>query len=134
MKRILLMLLVLAVLALGISSSFAADSLTNTTDFDKAVSDAQSQNKKILLIFDQNGCYYCDLLKKNTLSDQELVSKLNDGYITVIVDVNKQPQLASKYHVFGTPVMIFLDSNQNKIGQIEGYVDANKFLDYIKGI
>lgn len=134
MKKTLFMILILAILAAGVSTSFAADSLTNTTDLNKAISDAQSQNKSILLIFDQDDCYYCDLLKKNTLSNPELISKLNDGYITVIVDVNKQPQLASKYQVFGTPLMIFLDSNQNQIGKIEGYVDANKFLDYIKGI
>ncbi len=134
MKKIIFVLLILTVLALGISANFAADSLTNTTDLNKAISDAQSQNKSILLIFDQNNCYYCDLLKENTLSNKELISKLNDGYITVIVDINKNPQLAAKYQVFGTPTMIFLDSNQKQIGKIDGYVEANEFLDYIKGI
>ena len=134
MKKILFVLLLVALLSLGISANFAADSLTNTTDLNKAISDAQSQNKSILLIFDQDGCYYCDLLKENTLSNKELISKLNDGYITVIVDINKNPQLAAKYQVFGTPTMIFLDSNQKQIGKIDGYVEANEFLDYIKGM
>lgn len=134
MKKTLSALLILAVLAIGMSANFAADTLNNTTDLNKAVSDAQSQNKSILLIFDQEDCYYCDLLKENTLTNDELISKLNEGYITVIVDINKQPQLAAKYSVFGTPTMIFLDSNQKQIGKIEGYVDANEFLDYIKGI
>ena len=134
MKKILFVLLLVALLALGISANFAADSLTNTTDLNKAISDAQSQNKSILLIFDQDGCYYCDLLKENTLSNKNLISKLNDGYITVIVDINKEPQLAAKYQVFGTPSLIFLDSNQKQIGKIGGYVDANEFLDYIKGM
>ncbi|WP_407424024.1 thioredoxin family protein [Methanobrevibacter sp.] len=98
------------------------------------MSDAQSQNKSIILIFDQDGCYYCDLLKENTLSNKELISKLKGGYITVIVDINKNPQLAAKYQVFGTPTMIFLDSNQKQIGKIDGYVEANEFLNYIKGM
>lgn len=134
MKKILFVGLILAVLTLGVSFGFVADSLENTTDLTKAISDAQSQNKSILLIFDQDGCYYCDLLKQNTLSNKDLLSKLNEGYITVIVDINKEPQLAAKYHVFGTPTMIFLDSNQKQIGKIDGYVEANEFLDYIKGM
>ncbi len=134
MKKILFVGLILAVLTLGVSFGFAADSLENTTDLTKAISDAQSQNKSILLIFDQDGCYYCDLLKQNTLSNKDLVSKLNEGYITVIVDINKEPQLAAKYQVFGTPTMIFLDSNQKQIGKIDGYVEANEFLYYIKGM
>ena len=134
MKKIILVLLVLSVLAVGISAGFAADPLNNTTDLNKAFDDAKSQNKNILLIFDQDNCYYCDLLKENTLSNSDLVSKLNEGYITVILDINKQPQLAAKYQVFGTPTMIFLNPDQTQIGKIEGYVDAGEFLDYIKGM
>lgn len=134
MKKMLFVILVLAILAIGVSADFASDPLKNTTDLNKAVSDANSQNKNILLIFDQESCYYCDLLKEDTLSDDALISELNGNYITVIVDVNDQPQLAAKYQVFGTPTMVFLDSNQNPIGRIEGYVDADEFLDYIKGM
>ena len=59
---------------------------------------------------------------------------MNEGYITVIIDINEQPKVASKYKVFGTPTAIFLDSNQKQMGKIEGYVDANEFLNALKGI
>ena len=72
------------------------------------------------------------LLKKDVLSNNDVISKLNEGFITVVVDINSQPQLAAKYHVVGTPTMIFLDSNQKEINKIEGYVDAGEFLNTIK--
>lgn len=134
MKKIFFVALILAILAIGVSANFAADSLNNATDLNKAIDDAKSQNKNVMLIFSQDDCYYCDLLKKDTLSNGDVISKLNEGYVTVIVDVNQQPQLAAKYKVFGTPVIVFMDSNQKDIGRIEGYVDANEFLDYIKGM
>lgn len=134
MKKIFFVALILAILAIGVSANFAADSLNNVTDLNKAIDDAKSQNKNIMLIFSQDDCYYCDLLKKDTLSNGDVISKLNEGYVTVIVDVNQQPQLAAKYKVFGTPVIVFMDQNQKDIGRIEGYVDANEFLDYIKGM
>ena len=66
--------------------------------------------------------------------NNDVISKLNEGFITVVVDLNSQPQLAAKYHVVGTPTMIFLDSNQKEINKIEGYVDAGEFLNTIKGM
>jgi thiol:disulfide interchange protein DsbD len=134
MKKIFFVALILVILAIGISANFAAESLNNTTDLNKALDDAKSQNKNVMLIFDQEGCYYCDLLKKDPLSNSDLISKLNGGYVTVIVDVNQQPQLAAEYQVFGTPVIVFMNPSQKEIGRIEGYVGADEFLDYIKGM
>lgn len=134
MKKVFIVLIVLAILTCGMSSSFAGDHVNNTTDLNKAIEQAQAENKSIMLLFDQNGCYYCDELKEKTLSNPDVISKLNEGYITVIVDINEQPRLASKYNVFGTPTAIFLDSNQKQIGKIEGYVDDNEFLNTLKGI
>lgn len=134
MKKILYVLFVIAILTCSVSVSFATDAINNTTDLNQAVSQAQKDNKTIMLVFDQDGCYYCDLLKKDVLSNNDVISKLNEGFITVVVDINSQPQLAAKYHVVGTPTMIFLDSNQKEINKIEGYVDAGEFLNTIKGM
>ena len=134
MKKIFLALLIMAVLTAGISASFAGEHVNNTTDLNKAVEQAHVQNKSIMLLFDQKDCHYCDEMKEKTLSNPEVISKLNEGYITVIIDINEQSDIAAKYKVFGTPTAIFLDSNQKEIGKIEGYVDANEFLNELKGI
>lgn len=134
MKKKLFVISILAILAIGMSASYAADDLNTTTNLTKAVNDAQLQNKHIVLIFDQKDCYYCDLLKKDTLSDKNVIFKLNESFITVIVDINEQPQLASQYKVFGTPTTVFLDANQTQIDKIEGYVDAGEFLNHLKGM
>ena len=90
--------------------------------------------KSIMLFFDQKDCHYCNEMKEKTLSNPNVVSKLNEKYITVFIDVNEQPKIASKYKVFGTPTVIFLDSNQKEMGKVEGFVDANEFLNTLKGI
>ena len=91
MKKILYVLFVIAILTCSVSVSFAADTINNTTDLNQAVSQAQKDNKTIMLVFDQDGCYYCDLLKKDVLSNNDVISKLNEGFITVVVDINSQP-------------------------------------------
>ena len=67
MKKIIIILVVLAILTIGLSANFAANTLNNTTDLNAAISDAQSQNKSIVMIFDQDNCVYCDMLKKDVL-------------------------------------------------------------------
>ena len=134
MKKVFFILIILAILTCGMSASFANEHINNTTDLNKAIEQAHAQNKNIMLLFDQKDCYYCDEMKEKTLSNPDVISKLNEGYITVIIDVNQQSNIAGKYKVFGTPTIIFLDSNQKQIGKIEGYVGANEFLDTLKGI
>ncbi|MBR0270620.1 MAG: thioredoxin fold domain-containing protein [Methanobrevibacter sp.] len=134
MKRIMLILMILAILSIGISAGFAKDTLNSTDDFTEAINQAQSENKNIVLIFDQDSCVYCDILKENTLADEKVIDELNTNYILVIVNVNEEPELAAKYNVYGTPLTVILDSNQNQIGRIEGYVDADEFLEMLQGV
>lgn len=134
MKKILFALIVLAIFTVALSATFADNTLNNTTDFEKAIDDAKTQNKSIMLVFDQKNCVYCDMFKEDVLSNSDVISKLNEDYITVIIDINKEPQLASQFKIYGTPIIVFLDSNQNEIERIEGYVDADEFLNTLKGM
>ena len=134
MRRALFALLILAIFAIGMAAGFAANPINNTTDLSSAIDQAHKDNKSIMLIFDQNGCYYCDLFKKDVLSNNQVISQLNERFITVIIDINANADIANKYKIFGTPTTVFLDSNQKEIGRIDGYVDANEFLNIIKGI
>ena len=124
MKKIIIILVVLAILTIGLSANFAANTLNNTTDLNAAISDAQSQNKSIVMIFDQDNCVYCDMLKKDVLSNAQVIDELN----------NEHPELATKYKAYGTPTTVILDSNQHEIGRIEGYVEADEFLKTLQGI
>ncbi len=108
--------------------------LNVTDDVEGAFDESQIQNKAMVLIFDQDSCVYCDILKEDTLSNEEVQKQLNENYIVVLVDVNENPEMAEQYQIFGTPSIQFLDSDGNDIERIEGYVDSGEFLDILKGI
>lgn len=134
MKKIIILLAVLAILSVGLSANFAANTLNNTTDLNAAISDANSQNKSVVIIFDQDNCVYCDMLKENVLSDAKVIDVLNNRSIVVFVNINQHPELATKYKAYGTPITVILDSNQQEIERIEGYVEADEFLKTLQGI
>ena len=140
MKRYILITSVLVILTLTLAVS-AVDfenetikGLNITTDVDGALSEAQIQNKSIALIFDQDSCVYCEIFKDDVLSDKNIQKELNEKFIVVIVDINKNPDIAGKYDVFGTPTVQFIDSNGDEISKIEGYIDSDDFSKALKEI
>ncbi len=141
MKKYILVGLCVAILltlTLSVSAVDFDDSvikgLNVTEDIDGALSEAQSQNKTVALIFDQDSCVYCDMLKSDVLSNQEIQKIFNENYVVVLVDINKHPDVAAKYEVFGTPMVQFLSPDGKSLDKIEGYVSSDEFLTTLKGI
>lgn len=108
--------------------------LNVTTDIDGAFNASQNENKTLAIIFDQDSCVYCDILKENVLSDNDVQKVLNENFIVLMVDINKNPDIAQKYNVYGTPTIQFLDSNGNDVDKIEGCPEKDDFLNVIKEI
>lgn len=140
MKKHLLIGLVILIIASTIAVS-AVDfenetikGLNITTDINGALNEAQNQNKSVALIFDQDSCVYCEILKDNVLSNSTVQKELNENYIVVLVDINKNPNIADKYGIFGTPTIKFLKPDGTESGKIEGYLDSDEFLKALKEI
>ena len=136
MKRIVLAIFLMLMLTMAVSAYELDSSIINglnvTDDVDDVLS--QKQDKNVMLVFDQDSCVYCDLFKDNVLSDANVQKELNDNYIVVIVDINRHPDVAGQYNVFGTPTTVVIDSNGNIVYRLEGYVESDRFLDGLKGI
>lgn len=130
---ILLLTLTAAVSAVEFENT-TIKGLNITTDVNGALSEAQSQNKSVALIFDQDSCVYCEMLKDDVLSNSTIQKELNEKYIVVLVDINRNPDTAEKYKVFGTPTVKFLNPDCKEIAEIEGYVDSDEFLKVLKEI
>lgn len=111
-----------------------AEGLNATSNITQALDNATLENKTVMLVFDQDSCYYCDLFKNDVLSDENVQKELNEKYIVAVSDVNQDPQLAGQLRVVGTPTIVFLDSNASEIDRIDGYLPADEFLDVIKEI
>ncbi len=111
-----------------------ADGLNATSNITQAVDNATFENKTVMLVFDQDSCYYCDLFKNEVLSDENVQKELNENYVVAVSDVNQDPQLAGQLRVVGTPTIVFLDSNASEIDRIDGYLPADEFLDILKEI
>ena len=134
MKKSILLLLIVLLFSLILAVSGQTVELSQTNDLNNVLSNATIENKTVMLVFDQDNCVYCDMFKKDTLNNLEVQKALNESFIVVMVDINKNPDLANKYHVFGTPASVFLNGNGSEIHRIDGYVGASEFLSELRKI
>ena len=70
------------------------DGLNVSYDLSASLDDAKLENKTVMLIFDQDSCIYCEMLKDDALSDSEVQKEINDKCIPVIIDINNSLSLA----------------------------------------
>lgn len=136
LKYLLAAILLLSVLIVFVSvgDNQSSNDLNITDNVTQALKDAKLQNKLVMLVFSQDNCYYCDLFKDEVLANSDVQKQLNEKYIVVEADINKQAFLASQYHVYGTPSTVILDSNGDELYRIQGYVSVNQFLDDLREI
>lgn len=99
-----------------------------TSDFNSALNSAQKSNKLLFVDFYANWCGYCKELDEKTYPDPAVQQRLAQKYVSVKVDVDQNPDLASKYSVYGLPTLIVMYANGNEIKRVEGYQTPSELL------
>lgn len=97
----------------------------------EALQKAKTSDKQVFAVFESDTCTYCHQLRQNTLNDAQVMEKLNESYVVVIINVNDSPEIASKYNVYSTPTMLILDNEGNELKSIEGYYGPEDLIKMI---
>ena len=106
---------------------------------EKLQKEVESSDKLVLVDFRKKSCASCDELESFTFPDPAVKEELKRfTFITVDVTNNTDDEkaLMKKYNAFGTPSIIFFDTN-NKVlpsKMISGFLKAEKFAKHLKSI
>ncbi len=104
-------------------------------DHEKGLVMAREQNKPVFLHFSAQWCGYCRKMERETFQDKEVISYLNDHFISIKVDADERKGLARKYQVAGLPDNRFLDKDGNPVYRVPGFMEPLAlvfFLEYIQ--
>jgi thiol:disulfide interchange protein DsbD len=101
------------------------------TDMDAAFKLAEKSNKLVFVDFYADWCGYCKQLDEDTFVNQNVKQKFAQSYVLVKINVDQNPELASKYQVYGLPTLVVMDSNGNVIKRQEGFVSAGELLNIL---
>lgn len=129
--------IIVVIVVVGVWFSINEDSTKTDTEFNiidtagslsDALQKANNTDKKVFAVFESDTCVYCKQLRQNTLNDNQVMEKLNESYVVTIININDNPEIASKYNVYSTPTMLILDSEGNELQSIEGYWGPSELL------
>lgn len=95
---------------------------------------AGNQSKPVFLYFHADWCTYCKKLKQTTFKDKKVRAYLEENFISIQVDTEKNKPLAEEWRVKGLPTLWFLEPDGTRISSLPGYIDAAQFLQILKFI
>jgi thioredoxin-related protein len=95
---------------------------------------AEKEGKKIFLSFYADWCTFCAKMDKETLKNPDIVKFLNENFISVRVNTEKEEEVARKHFVRGLPMTWFLEPNGDKISSLPGYIPPEMFMQILQFI
>jgi len=116
-------------------------------DLSEDVEEATKSKKRLMIIFYQDGCPYCNALIERNFSQKDILDKTRKNFDVVainlwgdrdLIDVDgseyTEKTFAEMKKIQFTPTVFFYDENKNIILRINGYHKPKRFsleLDYV---
>jgi thioredoxin-related protein len=113
------------------------------------IAEAAAANKRVLLVFHQDNCPYCNLLVERNLSQKDIVELMQSRFETVAINMwgdrevtdfsgrtLTEKQFAAALKVQFTPTLLFFDEKGEVILRLNGYLPPQRFklaLEYVAG-
>ena len=104
------------------------------SDYTPGMAQARNQDKNVFLYFYAQWCTYCTLLSETTFVDKKVVAILEEHFVSIAVDTDRNKSLAQSWQVKGLPTLWFLTPEGEKISSLPGYVDAPQFYQILRYI
>jgi thioredoxin-related protein len=94
------------------------------TDYNKARQEAADKNRPLLLDFGYQGCAFCVKLDSTTFRDPAIISLLNDRFVPLKIDANKEERLTELLRVDRFPTLVIAGPDGKILATQEGFLDA----------
>lgn len=114
---------------------------TSFLDLREDVKEATANNKRIMLMFHQEGCPFCAKLIKQTLSNPEVEKAFRSRFEAIELNIwgtrevtdmlgnaSTEKEYAIRNKIWGTPTLIFLDEQGQPVARASGFVPPDNFM------
>jgi thioredoxin-related protein len=133
-KRVLGFVFLLAVTFSWSPESLGSPQKVNWQTYEEGMAMGKEEAKKVFIYFWATWCGYCRRMDAITFNDPGVVSFLNENFISVRVDLDKEKNLALGYNIRGVPASWFVSETGEKIASKPGYSPPESLLPALKFI
>jgi len=109
------------------------DTIDWIEDYEAGIKLAKQQNKPILLAFYKLHTRFCTDMSQNTYNNPDVIDYVEANFIPILIDVDKQPEIAKRYNVNYYPTHYIKPPDSNElIGPHVGYDVPSVFIHKLK--
>jgi thiol:disulfide interchange protein len=90
-----------------------------SASYQQAFSEAERENKPLLLFFTAEWCHYCHQMAGEAFTNPQVVS-LSEKFVCVLIDADTSPDVCRAFHVSAFPTVQFVSPQGLVLNRIEG--------------
>ena len=102
-----------------------------TTSLQQAADIAARENLPLLVQVTSDNCRYCQQMKREAFTHAEVISLLNQNYVTVQVDADQERAFISQMKITSLPTTLIVAPNRQILERVEGARSAAQLLEYL---
>jgi thioredoxin-related protein len=133
-KNYVLVLAILMGVCLIFGDSQVSAGDINWLDYDEGLSQHKESEKKVFINFYAKWCTYCKVMEQETFTDPAVISYLNENFIPVRVNSEKEPKTAELFRVRSLPDTWFINETGDIIGHRKGYIPSDVLINMLRYI
>jgi thioredoxin-like negative regulator of GroEL len=113
--------------ALLVPAGARAQEVKWRSDYNAALKEAKETGRPLVLDFYRVPCMWCDRLDATTYRDPAVVKMMNEQFIPVKIDGDREARLTEVLQIASYPTVVLADAERKILGTMEGYVEAPRF-------
>lgn len=100
-------------------------------NYDMAVQTAKEQKKLLMIVVVGDYCPWCKKFERKTLKDSEVMAKVNENFVGIIIDKYKDKgKYPKEYYAPLIPAVFFIDpKDQKSLFETVAYMKPDEFME-----
>jgi thioredoxin-like negative regulator of GroEL len=125
-------LALLGIILCGFGSSVRAQEVQWRYDYNSARKEAEEKNRPLVIDFGTENCFWCKRLDSSTFHDPAVIGIMNDKFIPLKIDADRDAPLAQSLHIQSYPTVVLAGPDGKIIDMIVGFKEATPFQEVLQ--
>ncbi len=123
--------LLFVVAALGTSRAAPAAEVQWRHDYNAARREAEEKGRPLCIDFGTENCFWCKRLDASTFRDPAVIALLNDKFIPLKIDAEREAQLAQSLRIQSYPTVVMASGDGRILNTVVGFKEAPEFKEVL---